>query len=168
MVALQREGKVRYVGVSNFDADQLARLQRIAPITSLQPPYSLLMRDIEDRTLPFCQKHNIGVIAYSPMQSGLLTGKMTRERIGSLPENDWRRRSPYFQEPILTHALKLVERLRAVGARHGCARSGLATAARPGRSPSRGRCTIPPSPPPSSVPADRSRWTSWSGPARSS
>ena len=128
MVALQREGKVRYVGVSNFDADQLARLQRIAPITSLQPPYSLLMRDIEDRTLPFCQKHNIGVIAYSPMQSGLLTGKMTRERIGSLPENDWRRRSPYFQEPILTHALKLVERLRAVGARHGCAPGEVAIA----------------------------------------
>lgn len=128
MVALQREGKVRYVGVSNFDADQLARLQRIAPITSLQPPYSLLMREVEDRTLPYCQKHNIGVIAYSPMQSGLLTGKMTRERIGSLPENDWRRHSPYFREPILTHALKLVERLQAVGARHGCAPGEVAIA----------------------------------------
>ncbi len=119
MAALQREGKVRYVGISNADADQLARLQRIAPVTSLQPPYSLLRRDIEDRTLPFCRTHNVGVIIYSPMQSGLLAGKMTCDRIGSLAENDWRRRSPYFQEPILTRALRLVEHLRAIGARHG-------------------------------------------------
>jgi aryl-alcohol dehydrogenase-like predicted oxidoreductase len=119
MAVLQLEGKVRHIGVSNCDVDQLARIQRIAPVTSLQPPYSLLRRGAEARALPFCQKHDIGVIVYSPMQSGLLTGKMTRERIASLPENDWRRRSPYFQEPILTQALQLVERLRGIAARHG-------------------------------------------------
>lgn len=119
MVALQREGKVRYIGVSNCDVDQLAQLQHIAPVTSLQPPYSLLRREIEDGTIPFCQTHNIGVIVYSPMQSGLLTGKMTRERIGSLPESDWRRRGKYFQDPILTHALQLVDRLREIGTLYG-------------------------------------------------
>ena len=128
MAALRQEGKVRHVGISNADAEQLARLQRIAPVTSLQPPYSLLRRDIEDRTLPFCRTHNIGVIIYSPMQSGLLAGKMTRDRIGSLAEADWRRRSPYFKEPILTRALQLVEQLRAIGTRHGRAPGEVAVA----------------------------------------
>jgi aryl-alcohol dehydrogenase-like predicted oxidoreductase len=119
LAALQREGKARYIGVSNCDAEQLARLERIAPVTSLQPPYSLLNRDIETRTLPFCREHNIGVIVYSPMQSGLLTGKMTRERIAALPENDWRRSSPYLREPRLTRALQVVDELQTVGSRHG-------------------------------------------------
>ena len=119
LIALQREGKVRHIGVCNADADQLARIQRIAPVTSLQPPYSIVRRDIEERTLPFCEKNGIGVIVYSPMQSGLLTGKMTRERLASLPESDWRRKGKYFQEPLLTHALKVVDRLKEVGERHG-------------------------------------------------
>jgi aryl-alcohol dehydrogenase-like predicted oxidoreductase len=118
MAALRREGKVRFIGVSNCDATQLALIHPIAPVTSLQPPYSLLRREIEQRTLPFCEKHNIGVIVYSPMQSGLLTGKMTRERITLLPHNDWRRWNPAFQEPVLTRALQLVERLHAVAARY--------------------------------------------------
>ena len=128
MVALQREGKVRYVGVSNFDADQLARLQRIAPITSLQPPYSLLMREVETAHCPTARSTTSASSPIRRCSPGLLTGKMTRERIGSLPENDWRRHSPYFREPILTHALKLVERLQAVGARHGCAPGEVAIA----------------------------------------
>jgi aryl-alcohol dehydrogenase-like predicted oxidoreductase len=119
LVALRREGKARYIGVSNFDAAQLAQIQRVETPTSLQPPYSLLRREVEQETLPFCLKHNIGVIPYSPMQSGLLTGKMTRERIASLPATDWRRGSRFFQEPILTKALTLVEPLREIGARHG-------------------------------------------------
>ena len=116
---LQREGKIRHIGASNFDADQLARVEAIAPVTSLQPPYSALRRDIEARILPYCLAHRIGVIVYSPMQSGLLSGKMTRERIAALPAGDWRRRARWFQEPILTQALDLVEILREIGGRYG-------------------------------------------------
>ena len=105
--ALRREGKVRHIGVSNFDAEQLARIHGIAPVTSLQPPYSVLRRDIESRVLPFCREHGIGVIVYSPMQSGLLTGRMTKERIASLPEDDWRRKAAWFQEPKLSVALSV-------------------------------------------------------------
>lgn len=119
LVELRREGKAAFIGVSNFDAAQLLRIQRIETPTSLQPPYSLLRRDIEHEILPFCQKHNIGVISYSPMQSGLLTGKMTRERIEALPASDWRRGGRGFQEPMLTRAFGLVEQLREIGARHG-------------------------------------------------
>jgi len=119
LAELQREGKVRWIGVSNFDAGQMERARRIAPITSLQPPYSLLRRGIEAEILPYCAAHGIGVIAYSPMLSGLLTGAMTRERARNLPPDDWRRRNPEFQEPRLTRNLELVERLRAIGARHG-------------------------------------------------
>ncbi len=118
MTALQRAGKIRCLGVSNADTEQLTRLQRIAPVTSLQPPYSLLNRDIENLILPFCMEHDIGVIVYSPMQAGLLTGKMTRERLSSLPKNDWRTKDPYFKEPILSHALKLVEKLSVISKRH--------------------------------------------------
>jgi aryl-alcohol dehydrogenase-like predicted oxidoreductase len=118
LVALRQEGKAAYIGVSNFDAAQLLRIQRIETPTSLQPPYSLLRREIEQEILPFCQKHHIGVISYSPMQSGLLTGKMTRDRIDSLPETDWRRGVRGFREPMLTRAFALVERLREIGARH--------------------------------------------------
>ena len=119
MADLKQAGKVRHIGVSNFTADDLARAQAIAPVTSVQPPYSLLRRDIERDVLPWCLAHGTGVIVYSPMQSGLLTGAMTRERFAALPDNDWRKRGKYFQEPYFTQALALVDRLGAVGARHG-------------------------------------------------
>jgi len=118
MVALKREGKVAFVGVSNFDEKQLERLQAIEKPTSLQPPYSLLRRNVEEHILPYCKAHDIGVIVYSPMQSGLLTGTMTRERFASLPATDWRRGSRFFQEPMFTQAMTLVDRLREVGRRH--------------------------------------------------
>jgi aryl-alcohol dehydrogenase-like predicted oxidoreductase len=117
---LQKAGKVRYIGVSNFNAEQLERIRKIAPVSSLQPPYSMLKRGVEAEILPYCASHGIGVIVYSPMQSGLLSGTMTRERIASLPKDDWRlTKNLEFQEPRLTRNLRLVERLRAIGARHG-------------------------------------------------
>lgn len=119
MVELQREGKVRYIGISNFNVAQMRRAQKIAPITSLQPPYSLLDRDVEAEVLPFTKRNHIGVIAYSPMASGLLTGKMSRGRIAALPKDDWRRRNEWFAEPRLSRNLDLVETLREIGARHG-------------------------------------------------
>ncbi len=119
LAALQKEGKVRYIGVSNFDVEQMQRAQEIAPITSLQPPYSLLDRRIEGEILPFARRENIGVIAYSPMASGLLTGAMTRERVAGMPADDWRRKHPNFQEPRLSRNLKLVEVLRDIGSGHG-------------------------------------------------
>jgi aryl-alcohol dehydrogenase-like predicted oxidoreductase len=119
MAALQKEGKVRWIGVSNFKAAQIQRAEKIAPVTSLQPPYSLIRRAIEAETLPYCEKHGIGVISYAPMASGLLTGAMTRERAASLPADDFRTRNPEFREPRLSKNLELVERLRAVGSRHG-------------------------------------------------
>ena len=112
------EGKIRHIGVSNFNAQQMQRALRVAPVTSLQPPYSLLATDVESSILPFALDHNIGVIVYSPMASGLLSGAMTRERIAALPEDDWRKHSPNFQEPLLSRNLRLVERLRAIGQRH--------------------------------------------------
>jgi aryl-alcohol dehydrogenase-like predicted oxidoreductase len=118
LAALKQEGKVRHIGVSNFDVSQLKRAQVIAPITSLQPRYSLLHRDIESEVLPFCARENIGVIAYSPMASGLLTGAMTRERIAGLPADDWRKRHPDFREPQLSHNLLMVRLLRAIGRLH--------------------------------------------------
>jgi aryl-alcohol dehydrogenase-like predicted oxidoreductase len=119
LVALKQEGKVGFIGVSNFDLSQLKRIQRIETPTSLQPPYSMLRPEIEQDVLPFCLEHNIGVIPYSPMQSGLLTGKMTRERLDSLPPGDWRRGSRFFQEPMLSKAFVLVEHLRAIAEKHG-------------------------------------------------
>jgi aryl-alcohol dehydrogenase-like predicted oxidoreductase len=119
MAELQREGKVRWIGVSNFDIEQIERARTIAPITSLQPPYSLIRREVESQVLPFCRRQGLGVIVYSPMASGLLTGSMTRERAAKLPADDWRHRDPEFNEPKLFDNLALVERLRAVGARHG-------------------------------------------------
>jgi aryl-alcohol dehydrogenase-like predicted oxidoreductase len=118
LAELKEEGKVRWIGVSNFNAEQLCRAQKIAPITSLQPPYSLIRREVEAEVLPFCAVHNVGVIAYSPMGSGLLTGAMTRERVENLPEDDWRRRSPQFQEPLLTRNLNIAGKLKEIGARH--------------------------------------------------
>jgi aryl-alcohol dehydrogenase-like predicted oxidoreductase len=111
---LKAEGLVRHIGVSNFDVEQLRRAAAIAPVETLQPPYSLVDRDAERELLPFAEAEGIGVIAYSPMASGLLSGTMTRERIEQLPEDDWRRRSARFREPALSRHLALVERLRSV------------------------------------------------------
>ncbi len=118
MAQLKREGKVRYIGVSNFDVVQMKRAMAIAPITSLQPPYSLLNREIETEILPFCIDHDIGVIVYSPMASGLLTGAMSRERIANLPADDWRRSNAEYQEPRLTRNLELVQFLTDIGFPH--------------------------------------------------
>ncbi len=119
MAKLFQEGKVRYIGVSNFSVAQMKRVQAIAPITSLQPPYHLLNRGIESEILPYCKEQNIGVIVYSPMASGLLSGAMTRERIASFAEDDWRRNHQEYKEPRLTRNLGLVELLKEIGARHG-------------------------------------------------
>jgi len=115
----QQQGKVRWIGVSNFNVEQMKRAQKIAPITSLQPPYSMLRPAIEAEILPFAQQNDIGVINYSPMVSGLLTGKMTAERVAAMPADDWRRNSVEFNEPKLTRNLQLVELLREIGSGHG-------------------------------------------------
>ncbi len=119
MAELKKEGKVRYIGVSNFSVEQMELVGKIAPIDTYQPPYSLVRPEVEAEQLPYCQEHNIGVIVYSPMQSGLLTGKMTKERIDGLPDDDWRKGSEYFQEPQLSRNLELTELLRSIGERHG-------------------------------------------------
>jgi len=120
LAKLKQEGKVRYIGVSNFSVAQMKRAQAIAPITSLQPPYAVVRRDIEHDILPFCLAQNIGVIVYSPMYAGLLTGSMTRERVANFLPEDWRRNLPGFKEPALSQNLQAVEILRAIGKRHGC------------------------------------------------
>ena len=119
LVKLREEGKVRWIGVSNFNAAQMERARKIAPITSLQPPYSAISPEVESETLPYCAQHGIGVIVYSPMKSGLLTGAMTRERVAAFPSDDFRRNAPAFQEPQLSKNLKLAELMRDIGARHG-------------------------------------------------
>ena len=119
LAALKKEGKIRWMGVSNFNVEQIDRAQKIAPVTSLQPPYSIIRRAIEAQILPHCEKLGIGVISYAPMASGLLTGAMTRERAAALPADDFRSRNPEFRDPRLSKNLELVERLRQVGARHG-------------------------------------------------
>jgi aryl-alcohol dehydrogenase-like predicted oxidoreductase len=118
LAELQREGKVRWIGVSNFDVQQLRRAQAIAPVTSLQPRYSLVHPEIEDEILPYCLRQGIGVVVYSPMASGLLTGAMTRERATDLPKDDWRRGHPDFTEPNLSRNLALVAVLRVIAKRH--------------------------------------------------
>ena len=118
LARFREQGKVRHIGVSNFSVEQMKRAQKIAPITSLQPPYSMLRRSIEAEILPFAQENHVGVINYSPMLSGLLTGSMTAERAGSLPADDWRRRNIEFKEPRLTRNLRLVEVLREIGNGH--------------------------------------------------
>src|ERR1700691_2326068 len=117
LAKLKAEGKIRNIGVSNFNAQQMARAVKVAPITSLQPPYSLLATEVEDSTLPYAYYHHIGAIVYSPMASGLLSGGMTRQRIAAMPEDDWRKRTPNYQEPLLTRNLNLAELLRGIGAR---------------------------------------------------
>lgn len=119
LAKLREEGKVRWIGVSNFNPQQIERCRRIAPITSLQPPYSAVSPEIEDDILPYCEEHGIGVIVYSPMKSGLLSGKMTRERVAGLPQDDFRRRAPAFQEPQLSRNLELAQVMGRVGARRG-------------------------------------------------
>lgn len=129
IAGLIKEGKVRYGGVSNFSVDQLKRVQAIHPVASLQPPYSMVVRGIEEEILPFCGQNNIGVIVYSPMQAGLLTGKMTKDRVAGLPDDDWRKqKSPSFQEPELSINLELVEKLRPIAERNGRTLAQLAIA----------------------------------------
>ena len=128
MAQLQREGKVRWIGVSNFNVEQMDRAQAIAPITSLQPRYSLVHPEVDAEILPYCLFEGIGTIVYSPMASGLLTGAMTRERISKLPEDDWRKHHPDFNEPALSKNLALVERLRNVGERHSVSPGAVAIA----------------------------------------
>jgi aryl-alcohol dehydrogenase-like predicted oxidoreductase len=128
LATLKKAGKVRNIGVSNFSAAQMRRAQAIAPITSLQPKYSLLHRDIEEEILPFAAREGIGVLAYSPMASGLLTGAMTRERIAGLAADDWRRRSADFKEPQLSRNLRLVSLLSVIARRHRCAPGEVAIA----------------------------------------
>jgi aryl-alcohol dehydrogenase-like predicted oxidoreductase len=119
LVRLKEEGKVRYIGVSNFSVSQMKRAQAISPITSLQPPYSVVTRDVEREILPYAQKNDIGIIVYSPMSAGLLTGEMTKERVARFSSEDWRRNLPNFREPLLSRNLELVEFLRELGRRHG-------------------------------------------------
>jgi aryl-alcohol dehydrogenase-like predicted oxidoreductase len=128
MSNLQREGKVQFIGVSNFSVAQMQRCLQIAPITSLQPPYSLLNRSAEAELLPFCQEHHIGVINYSPMSSGLLSGTMTKERVANMPADDFRRNAKQFQEPLLSRNLALADLLGSIGARHGVSAGVIAIA----------------------------------------
>ncbi len=126
MAELQREGKVRYIGVSNFNVAQLERAAAIAPITSLQPPYSALDQDVATEILPWCQAHNVGVIAYSPMGSGLLTGAMTAERVAQMPKDDWRRRDNDFKEPRLARNLALAQLMGEIGQPHAVSTAAVA------------------------------------------
>jgi len=119
MAKLQREGKVRWIGVSNFSPAQMKRAQAITPVTSLQPPYSAARRDIEKEILPFCGENHIGVIVYSPMQAGILSGRMSRERIQNLPPSDWRRNNDQFKEPLLSRNLALQDSLGKIGEKYG-------------------------------------------------
>jgi len=120
MVRLKQAGKVRWIGVSNFSAEQMTRIAKFGPITSLQPPYSMVRPEVEESVLPHCLKHGIGVIGYSPMASGLLTGAFTRARLAALPADDWRKeKNKHYQEPLLTRNLNLVELLKSIGGRHG-------------------------------------------------
>src|SRR5580658_5998218 len=116
---LQKAGKVRWIGFCNFNAQQMGRAKAIAPITSLQPPYSIISPEIEPEILPYCAANNIGMIVYSPMKSGLLSGGMTRERVAAMPQDDFRRRTPNYQEPLLTRNLSLAELIGKIGQRHG-------------------------------------------------
>jgi aryl-alcohol dehydrogenase-like predicted oxidoreductase len=128
LVELRDEGLTRHIGVSNFSVEQLRRSQEIAPVETLQPPYSLIASEAEDEILPFAEREGIGVIVYSPMGSGMLTGAMSRERIEGFPEDDWRRRARPFREPRLSENLALADRLRVVGERHGATAGAVAVA----------------------------------------
>ena len=125
---LKAEGRIRHIGVSNFTVGQLERIRAIAPVETVQPPYSLIAREIEDTTLPYCRKHRIGVIAYSPMASGLLTGSMSAARVEQFPSDDWRSRDARFREPQLGGNLELAARLGEIGQRHGASAGAVAVA----------------------------------------
>jgi aryl-alcohol dehydrogenase-like predicted oxidoreductase len=125
---LRKAGKIRHIGVSNFNVAEMARARAIAPIASLQPPYSMIRRAVEDEILPYCLQHRIGVIVYSPMAAGILSGAMTRERAQSLPANDWRSKHQELREPKLSRNLALVEELRRIGAPHGAMPGAVAIA----------------------------------------
>jgi aryl-alcohol dehydrogenase-like predicted oxidoreductase len=118
LAALKQEGKVRHIGVSNFSVEQMQRAEKIAPVETLQPPYSLVYPNVEKEILPYSQRHNIGVIVYSPMASGLLTGSMTRKRIANMPDDDWRKQGTEFQEPRLSRNLALADLLTVIGKAH--------------------------------------------------
>ena len=128
MAELKEEGKVRHIGVSNFNVEQMERIKEVAPVETLQPPYSMLVRGVEDEILPYCGENNIGVIVYSPMRNGLLTGKMTPERIQNMPSDDWRRNNEDFNEPRLSRNLQLVDILRDIGEAHDKAPAEVAIA----------------------------------------
>jgi len=128
LAELKEEGKVRHIGVSNFDAGQMDRIKDIAPIETLQPPYNMLDRGVEEEILPYAGQNDIGVIVYSPMRSGLLTGKMTRERVENMPSDDWRRDTDDFNEPKLSENLKLVSVLEEVGGAHNASPGEVAIA----------------------------------------
>jgi aryl-alcohol dehydrogenase-like predicted oxidoreductase len=128
LAELKDEGLVHHIGVSNFSADQVRRAQEIAPVEALQPPYSLVEREAEHELLPFAEREGIGVIVYSPMGSGLLTGAMTRDRVAQLGDDDWRKHDPRFREPLLSRHLRLVERLRLVADRHDASVGAVAAA----------------------------------------
>ena len=128
MVRIQEQGKARFIGVCNYDETQLQQCMAIAPVQSLQPPYSMVRRDIEKRILPYCQENEIGVVAYSPLQTGLLTGKFSRERLHTLPEDDFRRKDPYFKEPLFSKILQFVERIRPLAEDRGFTVAHLAIA----------------------------------------
>jgi aryl-alcohol dehydrogenase-like predicted oxidoreductase len=128
LAKLRQEGKIRWIGASNFNLDELHAVQSIAPVTSLQPPFSLIRREAEIELLPYCLSQSIGVICYSPMGSGLLTGAMTRERIAGLPPADWRTRNPEFQEPKLSRNLTIAQKLRDIGQNHGVSAGEVAIA----------------------------------------
>jgi aryl-alcohol dehydrogenase-like predicted oxidoreductase len=118
MTKLGEEGKVRYIGVSNFSIEQTRRVQKIHPVASLQPPYSMIHREVEDELLDYCAANDIGVLAYSPMQRGLLTGKFSAERFASLPADDHRTRNRDFQEPQFSATMELVEELKKIAERN--------------------------------------------------
>ncbi len=155
LAALKKEGKVRHIGVSNFNVEQMRRAEKIAPVETLQPPYSLIDRDVEKEILPYCQQNTIGVIVYSPMASGLLTGRMTPERIAHLPDDDWRKRNPEYQEPRLSRNLMLAELLADIGKQHN-------VTVRRASSLLPGHCIIQPSRLPLLVHAAPARLKNWS------
>ena len=119
MASLQKEGKVRWIGGSNFSVEQMKRLGKIAPITSNQPPYSMLNRAVEAEILPFCKTHDIGVINYAPMHSGLLTGAMSQQRVAAFPDDDFRRNAKNYQEPLLSRNLAVADFIGQIGKKHG-------------------------------------------------
>jgi aryl-alcohol dehydrogenase-like predicted oxidoreductase len=128
LAQLKQEGKVRHIGVSNFSVEQMDRANKIAPVETLQPPFSLLKQDVQNEILPYCQHNDIGVIVYSPMASGLLSGSMTKDRVANMPDNDWRKNSDEFKEPRLSRNLDLANLLTEIGFPHNVSAGVVAVA----------------------------------------